>query len=157
MIQGATAGAVRFPRQVKGVLLDALTLRDRHETGEVGDRGLAVLRGRLKTRLYRLLAWTRTNDANERLAKHLANHRDQLFTFLYRPGLDATNYRGEQALRPAVVNRKVWGGNRTETGAEAQSILMSVLRTCTQQHRDALDLVSRVLCGQHPRLLLAPT
>jgi transposase len=157
MIQGATAGAVRFPRQVKGLLLDALALRDRHEAGEVGDRGLAVSRGHLKTRLHRLLAWTRTNDANERLAKHLANHRDQLFTFLHRPGLDATNYRGEQALRPAVVNRKVWGGNRTETGAEAQSILMSVLRTCAQQHREALDLVSRVLCGQRPRLLLAPT
>ncbi len=157
MIQGAKAGAVRFPQQVKGLLLDALALRDRHEAGEVGDRGLAVSRGRLKTRLTRLLAWTRTNDANERLAKHLANHRDQLFTFLHRPGLDATNYRGEQALRPAVVNRKVWGGNRTQTGAEAQSILMSVLRTCAQQHRDALDLVNRVLCGQRPRLLLAPT
>ncbi len=156
MIAAAKAGAVRFPRQVKGLLRDALALRDRHAAGKVGDRGLAVSRGRLQTRLHRLLAWTRTNDANERLAKHLANHRDQLFTFLHRPGLDATNYRGEQALRPAVVNRKVWGGNRTEAGADAQSILMSVLRTCAQQHRDALDFVSRTLRGQHPRLQLAP-
>ncbi len=156
MIAAAKAGAVRFPRQVKGLLRDALALRDRHAADKVGDRGLAVSRGRLQTRLHRLLAWTRTNDANERLAKHLANHRDQLFTFLHRPGLDATNYRGEQALRPAVVNRKVWGGNRTEAGADAQSILMSVLRTCAQQHRDALDFVSRTLRGQHPRLQLAP-
>jgi transposase len=55
-----------------------------------------------------------------------------------------------------VVNRKVWGGSRTQTGAEAQSILMSVVRTCAQQHRDALTFLSRVLCGQRPRLLLAP-
>ena len=54
--------------------------------------------------------------ANERLAKHLAKHRHQLFTFLYHPGLDATNYRAEQATRPAVVNRKVWGGSRTPAG-----------------------------------------
>ena len=25
---------------------------------------------------------------------------------------------GEQAIRPAVVNRKVWGGNRTWIGAQ---------------------------------------
>jgi len=145
-----------MPRQVKGLLRDALALRDRHEAGELGDRGVAVSRGHRKTRLHRLLVWTRANAANERLAKHLAKHRDQLFPFLHRPGLDATNYRGEQALRPAVVNRKVWGGNRTEAGAEAQSILMSVLRTCAPQHREALDLISRVPCGQRPRLLFAP-
>jgi transposase len=97
------------------------------------------------------------DPANERLAKHLYKHRHQLLTFLYHPGLDATNWRAEQAIRPAVVNRKVWGGNRTQTGAEAQSILMSVLRTCAQQHRDSLTFLSRLLCGQRPRLLLAPT
>ena len=104
-----------------------------------------------------MLRWTRTDQANERLAKHLHKHRDQLFTFLRRPGIDATNWRAEQAIRPAVVNRKVWGGNRTQAGAEAQSILTSILRTGAQQHGDALDFVSRVLRGQHPRLALAPT
>lgn len=157
MIEAATAGAVRFPRQVKALLLGALALRDRHEAGEVSDHGLAVSRGRLQTRLLRLLRWTRADAANERFAKHLTKHRDQVFTFLDHPGLDATNYRGEQAIRPAVVNRKVWGGNRTENGARAQSILMSVLRTCAQQHRDALDFVSHALHGQRPRLQLAPT
>jgi hypothetical protein len=39
-----------------------------------------------------------------------------LFTFLRHPGLDATNWRGEHAMRYAVVNRKVWGGNRTYRG-----------------------------------------
>lgn len=157
MIEAATAGAVRFPRQVKALLRSALDLRDRHAAGEVSNHGLAVSRGRLETRLDHLLRWTRANADNERFAKHLNKHRDQLFTFLHYPGLDATNYRGEQAIRPAVVNRKVWGGNRTEAGAEAQSVLMSVLRTCAQQHRDALTFVSRVLRGESPRLLLAPT
>jgi transposase len=157
MIEVAKAGAVRFPRQVKALLQEALRLRDRRRLGQISHHGLTVVRGRLEKRRDRLLRWTRTDDANERLAKHLCRHRDQLFTFLYRPGLDATNYRGEQAIRPAVVNRKVWGGNRTEAGAAAQSILMSVLRTCAQQRRDALDFVSRLLCSQQPRLLLTPT
>jgi transposase len=156
MIAAATRGAVRFPRQVKQLLTDALELRDRHATGQVSAHGLAVARGRLETRCNRLLEWTRADAANERLAKHLAKHHDQLFTFLRHPGLDATNWRAEQAIRPAVVNRKVWGGSRTPAGAQAQSILMSVWRTCVQQHHDALTFISRRLRGQRPRLALAP-
>src|SRR6267154_493169 len=67
--------------------------------------------------------------ANGRLAKHLRAHALNWFWFLIDPTIDATNYRAEQALRPAVVNRKVWGGNRTWDGARTQAILMSVLRT----------------------------
>lgn len=155
MIEAATGNAVRFPRQVKELLGDALDLRDRYEADQVSDHGLTVARGRLEKRLDRLLEWHRSDPANERLAKHLARHRDQVFTFLYHPGLEATNWRAEQAIRPAVVNRKVWGGSRTDAGAGAQSILMSVLRTCAQQHRDTLTFVSRILRGQHPRLVLA--
>ncbi|MDE3075266.1 MAG: transposase [Chloroflexota bacterium] len=59
-----------------------------------------------------------------------------LFTYLTRDGVEATNWRAEQAIRPAVVNRKVWGGNRTSAGAHTQQVLASVLRTCQQQARD---------------------
>jgi transposase len=156
LLEIASRGAVRFPRQVKQLLLDALDLRDRFLAGQVSDHGLAVALGRLRSRLARLLKWYRWSEANERLAAHLANHEPELFTFLKLPGLDATNYRAEQALRPAVVNRKVWGGNRTPAGADAQSILMSVLRTCGQQGRDALAFISQILRGRHPQLDLRP-
>jgi transposase len=157
MIEAATGASARFPRQIKEVLQKALDLRDRRDAGEISEQGLAVARGRLGKRLDRLLYRTRANPANERLAKHWYTHRDQLLTFLEHPGLDATNWRAEQAIRPAVVNRKVWGGNRTVAGAEAQSILMSVLRTCAQQRRDTLPFLSRLLRGQRPRLLLTST
>jgi len=107
MLAVATRGAVRFPRQVKELLTDALALRDRHAAGTVSDHGLAVACGRLEKRRDRLLHWTLANPTNERLAKHLAKHRNQLFSFLRHPELDATNWRAEQAIRPAVVNRKV--------------------------------------------------
>jgi hypothetical protein len=50
---------------------------------------------------------------NRRLANHLLRERDALFTLLRCPGLEATNWRAEQEIRPMVVTRKVWGGNRT--------------------------------------------
>jgi hypothetical protein len=87
----------------------------------------------------------KTNAANERLAQHLWAHRDELFTFLRRPGLDATNWRAELAIRFGVILRKVWGGSRTWAGARAQSVLMSVWRTCWQQGGCALEFLSQLL------------
>ena len=154
LLESAISGAARFPRQVRGLLGDALGLRDRRDEGQISPRGLSVAVGRLERRLDRLLFWTRTDADNERLAKHLAKHRNQLFTFLRIPGIDATNYRAEQAMRPAAVNRKVWGGNRTAAGAHAQSILMTVLRTARQQLRDTMELLANTLCGRNVRLRL---
>ena len=98
-----------------------------------------MARGRLENQLSHLVFPPKTNAANERLAQHLWAHRGDLFTFLRQPGLDATNWRAELAIRFGVILRKVWGGNRTWAGARAQSVLMSVWRTCWQQGRSALD------------------
>ena len=94
--------------------------------------------------------------ANETSAQYLWNHRDDLFTFLHQPGLDATNWRAELAIRFGVILRKVWGGSRTWVGARAQSVLMSVWRTCWQQGRAALDFLSQILRGAQVPLVLPP-
>jgi hypothetical protein len=40
------------------------------------------------------------------LSNHLWKHLDEWFVFLDRPDIEPTNWEGEQAIRPAVVNRK---------------------------------------------------
>ena len=86
--------------------------------------------GRLTNELLCLVGVRKTNAENERLAKFLFAHHDSIFNYLRHPGMDATNYRGQQAIRFGVVNRKVWGGNRTWPGAQTQASLMSVMQTC---------------------------
>jgi transposase len=152
----ATRGAVRFPRRVAELLRAGLDLRDRYAGGEISRHGLAVARGRLENQLTDLVFPPKTNAANERLAQHLWSHRDELFTFLRQPGLDATNWRAELAIRFGVILRKVWGGSRTWVGALAQSVLMSVWRTCWQQGRSALDFLSQLLRGMPMALALPP-
>ncbi|MDA8072344.1 MAG: IS66 family transposase [Actinomycetota bacterium] len=83
-------------------------------------------------------------DANRRLVNHLMVEKDALFTFLTNPGVEATNWRAEQAIRPAVVNRKVWGGNRTWDGARTQSRIMSVMRTALQRGLDPIEYLVKV-------------
>jgi transposase len=90
----------------------------------------------------------KTNAANDRLAQHLWTHRADLFVFRRQPGLGATNWRAELAIRFGVILRKAWGGSRTWAGARAQSALMSVWRTCWQQRASALDFLSQLLRGK---------
>jgi transposase len=65
--------------------------------------------------------------------------------------VDATNWRAEQALRPAVVTRKMCGGdNRTDRGAQSQQVLASVLRTAHQRGLDTSALLTTLLCAPQP-------
>jgi len=153
MIALGAGRAAGFPRAVRQTLLSALALRERRDQRRIGAHGLAVARGRLEARMDRLLAKPRHAARNRRLSHHLQRERDALFTFLYCPGLEATNWRAEQAIRPMVVTRKVWGGNRTAVGARAQGVLLSVLQTCRQQHRPALPLLIHLLCSPKPTTL----
>jgi transposase len=156
MAATATRGAVCFPRRVAELLRAGLDLRDRHVAGQISRHDLAVARGRLENQLSDLIFPPKTNAANERLAQHLWAHRNDLFTFLRQPGLDATNWRAELAIRFGVILRKVWGGSRTWTGARAQSVLMSVWRTCWQQGKSALDFLSQLLRGASVTLIWPP-
>jgi transposase len=145
-----------FAVQVRDFIHHALALRDRRSQGKLSDHGHAVARGRLESGLDRLLAARPRDQACRRFLRHLLRHRHELLTFLYEENLEATNWPAEQAIRPAVVNRKVFGGNRTRTGAHALEVLASLFTTCRQNAIDALTLLSNILCTPAPSHARAP-
>jgi len=103
----------------------------------------------LEAAVDRLMAGATRYPPNRRLLDHLAREREHLFTFL-GVGVHATNWRAEQAIRPAVVTRKVWGGKRAWAGADNWQVLASVLRTASQQDRDPIELLTRLLRAPGP-------
>lgn len=145
LLETATGDARRFPQAVLDLLGRSLALRDRRDSGAVSPHGLAVAKGRLEARLGRLLARRPRQPLNRLFAKHLRNHEHQLFPFLAFPGLEPTSCRADQAIRPAVVNRKVFGGNRDPSGARAQEILSSIVATARQRRIPIFDYLSRIL------------
>ncbi len=144
-------GAVRLPRAVLGLIDRAYALRRAWRGHRLSGDTLAEGGLSLACELERLAEGRFTHEPNRRLAGHLLKHATHWFWFL----LDPTNYRSEQALRPAVVNRKVWGGNRTRAGARWQSILSSVIRTCEQRATPSFQFLIKALC--HPKPMLLPT
>lgn len=141
-----------FVTEVKAVLQAALAVRDRYRAGHLTERGLAITRGQLIARLGRRLSGTPSRQLKvQRFQAHLIVEFAGIFSFLFDPTLDATNWRAEQALRPAVVTRKVsGGGNRTARGAQTQQVLASVLRTAAQRGLDRTAVLVELLQARTP-------
>ena len=154
MAELATPSAARFPLRVKALLEQGLKLRDRYRENKISLHGLWTATGRLEAKLDRLLARGYRDPANRRLTKHLRHERPYLFTFLYCPGLEATNNVVERMIRFLVVVRKNWGGNRTEKGARAQAVLTSILATAKQQGKNAMDLLIDLFCSPDKKKLM---
>ena len=154
MIEIASPTAARFPLAIKAIFQSALALRDRYARQEISVHGLWTATGRLEAKLDRLLLRPHRDPANRRLANHLWRERPYLFTFLYCPGLDATNHRAERAVRALIGARKNWGGNRTWKGARTQAVLTSLIQTGKQQGKDPFQLLLQLFCSSDPEKIL---
>jgi transposase len=146
---GNTEEYAAFHKKLTRLLRDSLRLKQR-----VSDLPQDVFDRRLKRIHHRLAelagATYETHDC-QRLAKRLSKHAHQLFTFLEQMDVESDNNRAERAIRPAVVTRKISGGNRSPKGTEALGIITSVIQTCKQQDRDfvevGLDVIRRYHAG----------
>lgn len=151
LLETARAGAVHFPRAVQALLLQSLNVRDRFLAGDLTEHGLASLAGRLTAALERLVTPAKIDVGNERLAKFLHTHRDEVFWFLACPqGIAATNNESEFELRFNVIARKLSGGNRSEPGRHAQQILPSITRTCRKLGREPYDFLHQTIRSPAP-------
>lgn len=155
LIEVASPAACRFPLAVHAIFEQALALRDRYLNKQISLHGLLTATGRLEVKLDRWLTRSYKDPANRRLAKHLRHERPYIFTFLYCPGLDATNNRSERAIRALIGARKNWGGNRTERGARAQAVVTSILQTAKRQGKRPFDVLVELLCSPDPVKILS--
>jgi len=125
-----------LPEAAKVLLKDSLAAR------ELASAERAKAAAELAERLESLCRAETGHEEVRKFLAHLEREAPAMLTFLYDERVDATNWRAEQGIRPAVVNRKVWGGNRTDRGARAQSTMMSVIRTAAQHGVDAIDYLT---------------
>lgn len=147
-----TAACAAYFAKIAAVLQEALALRDRRDQATISSRGLRIAKGKIEAKLDRLLDEPDFHDESVRFAIHLHRYREGMFLFLDRTDVDATNYRAEQAIRPAVINRKTSGGNRTSLGARAQAVIMSIQRTAKQRLVSSLDAFKQMLRDPVPRI-----
>ena len=67
------------------------------------------------------------------MKNNLSGKKDYIFTFLDNPDVPYENNASERAVRPAKTKMKVAGLFRTFAGAEAYSVIHSVIDTAKKQ------------------------
>lgn len=115
---------------------------------ELKDTTLAQYRADLDRKLDRLLAASPTAEAGRKLARAIRKCRGDLFVFITRRDVPATNNDCERALRPSVIFRKVTGGFRSEWGARTYADAVSVIATGQLHGRSALQALRDALAGR---------
>jgi len=132
-----------FAAKTKRLVKDALRLG--LERRNIGDSEYDRRWKRLYDRLSKIHGGEYSDKDCKRLARRLEKYRFELLTFLERDNVDATNNHGERTIRPAVLMRKNYYGNRSERGAEVQASLMSIFRTLEMRGVDSLEYLERAL------------
>ncbi|MCL6506360.1 MAG: IS66 family transposase [Bryobacteraceae bacterium] len=92
--------------------------------------------------------------------RRLLNECYSLFVFVHHPGVSPTNNAAEQALRRAVLFRKLSFGTESHTGSPTLSVILSVLETCRRLGRNALSYpqsAAQALFQHRPAPQLIPT
>lgn len=85
---------------------EAIHWRNGYVPGTWTDNQLDGQRVSFDHRLLDLVTRPRAVPEYATLARHLWNHFEQWFAFAFDPRIEPTNWKAEQAIRPAVVNKR---------------------------------------------------
>jgi transposase len=140
------AGDTGFAPGFQQLLRRATAIGQRRS--ELKDTTLAQYRADLDRRLDRLLAISPTAEPGRKLARAIRQCRSDLFVFITRRDVAATNNDCERALRPSVIFRKVTGGFRSQWGARTYADALSVIATGWLHGRSALQALGDALAGR---------
>lgn len=84
------------------------------------------------------LVYKRDRDSgSQKVQARITRDRDALLTCLDYEGVKPENNTAEQAIRPQVVMRKIFGGSRSIDGARAHAVNTSVIETMRKQNPDS--------------------
>lgn len=78
-----------------------------------------------------------------RTCKELLKWEAALWTFATHPGIEPTNNAAEQALRPAVIWRRLSFGSQSTAGSQFVARMLTVITTLNVQQRDVLQFLTQ--------------
>ena len=78
-------------------------------------------------------------------AYYTLSQRKYLERYLLDGRLECSNNRSERSIKPFVIGRKNWLFNNTPKGAQASSIIYSIIETAKENGLNPFDYIVRVL------------
>ena len=133
VLETKTGGARSFGLKLKKILRDARQLWRDQRAGKA--KNFQARAEKFDKKLtYHLRPRSLQDPDNQRLLDGigLQHDRGRVLRFLHNPAVEPTNNRGERAVRPPVIARKLSHGSKNVRGAEAFSAFTSVIQTAVK-------------------------
>ena len=89
------------------------------------------------------------NARTQGFCKELYAYRERLWTFVEVEGVAPTNNAAEQALRHAVIWRKLSFGTKSAAGSRFVERLLTVIETCRRSNRDVFGWLVEAVEAHH--------
>jgi len=134
----------RYCLRLTKLLKDAITLYKEYK-GKEWDEWYYTKRARLNDSLKDFSFPNPNKRILKRFANRLERHKGEIFTFLYIKDIDPHNNHAEQQIRSDVIFRKITNGNRSLTGAENHSVIMTILQTAKLNGMDPIATLEKIL------------
>ena len=144
-----------FAKKLRRLVGDAIRLWYRRN--DVPEAVYDRRRQQLQLRLLELIDEPWQGRHPKRLIKRLRRHADDVLTFLYEASVPFDNNLAERSIRPAVILRKNSYGNRSDQGADAQAVFMTIFHTLKKRGHNPILTITKALTaylqtGQLPPL-----
>lgn len=147
---------VRYHKILKDIVQDARALKrgQKRFSAKLYFKKVSLIR-------RRLLRWACREHENKnlkRLAQRFMKHALEMLTFLEEPEVPADNNLAERMIRSHVIIRNRSFQNRSDTGAKAHEVMMSLLHTLRLQDKDPLVFLKNAVLRHsqgHPAPILA--
>jgi len=137
-----------FCHELKTVLKQLIDVRNKHREGAGVLDALTRAKDWAIPKMTDLLSSPIEHEDTQRLRNRIIRHNQELFIFLDDPSIEPTNNRAERQLRPMVIMRKLMFGNRSDSGASNQALIMSIVETGVLNDVEPLDIF-RALSVKH--------
>src|SRR5207245_10305361 len=130
VLETKTGGARRFGLKLKKILRDARQLWRDQRAGKA--KNFQARAEKFDKKLtYHLRHRSLQDQDNQRLLDGIGLQHDlgRVLRFLHNPAVEPTNNRGERAVRPPAIARKLSPGSKNVRGAEAISAFTRGIQT----------------------------
>lgn len=133
-----------YYKRLKKLLEDAISLYKEY-LGKEWDERYYTKRARLNDSLRDFAFPNPNKRILKRFANRLERHKGEILTLLYIKDIDPHNNHAEQQIRPDVIFRKITFGNRSASGAENHSVLMTILQTAKLNSMDPIKTLEDIM------------
>ena len=128
----------------------------RYRDGTIGFAGLKSSLGGVRKDVEALLlrGLHRRHAKTSGRCQKLYWNRRCLWTFLDHERIETTNNAAERAIRGPVIKRKLSFGTQSDAGSRFVETTQTIIETCRQQNRNALNYITEALTARKAPSLL---